>query len=408
MNTKYETSTELADAKIQSLAIQAIKGQRPESDARWHIAAAILSTGITAQVASFTPDLNEQLREDLATELTVLIERKALQETDGGYDLHRAASGESACGWARALAKAAVLSTLRNIRLHTNRNLAVDPVLDLSSNTPSVTYAEAALHLNGVEDEYDLENHLARVEELQAIQDDFTEAASGRRSSGRLRIIADALISTYEIPAASRPDDFLDREWIREAIGSRFQMAEDGSGEVETNIETARNAVISLLAFIMDREDDGQREIDQRLRDLWSDYSAEELQVLAIKPARVAQTLALAAVSSAPRPSRGTMSLTLRTIRLADDDVDHAAFKAFTKRLLDSWVATEAEAVNEFDNRGQRTPESAMLASAQRLASALDWPAVAAEAVARPGQPFGSSESEVKAFISSIVTAVSR
>lgn len=408
MNTLNETSTELADATVRTLSIKAIKGQMPETEARWHIAAAILSTGVTRQVAGYTPGINSQLRDDLTTELTELIERKVLQETDGGYDLHRAASGKSACGWARALAKAAVLSTLRNIRLHTNRNIEVDPVLDLSSNDVSVSYADAAIHLNGVEDDYDSEANLARIEELQAIEDDFTEAASGRRSSGRLRIIAEALISTYKVPAATRPDDFLDREWIREAIGSRFEMAEDGSGEIEVNIEPARDAAEALLSFIMHREDTGQQTIDQRLIDLWSDYSAEDLQTLVFKPARVAQTLALAAVSAAPRPSRDAMSLTLRTIRLADEDINAIAFKTFTKRLLDAWVAIEAEVKNEFDARSNKSPESAMEAAVQRMTAALDWPVVVAEAIARPGQPFGSNTADVNAFIASIVATVSR
>tara|TARA_R110002051_G_scaffold60546_9_gene110899 strand:- start:11053 stop:12195 length:1143 start_codon:yes stop_codon:yes gene_type:complete len=378
-----------------------------ETQARWEIAAAILSTGVTRQVAYSQAGINAQLREDLATRLSDLIERKALQETDGGYDLHRSASGESACGWARALSKAGVQSALRDIRLHTNRNIEVDPILDLTDESSKVSYADATFHLAGVEDDLDPAASIARAEELQAIEDDFTEAASGRRSSGRLRIVADALLTAFALPAAVRPEDFMDREWIREAVASRFELGEDGE-ELELNIDSARNSAAALLAFIMEVESEEQLAIDQRLLDLWDDYSAEELQALVSKPARVAQTLALAAVSAAPRPSRDTMSMTLRTIRLADEDTDAAGFKTFTKRLLDAWVATEAEATNEFDSRSNKSPEAVMEAAALRMTAALDWPIVAAEAAARPGQPFGKNVAEVNAFISSVISTVSR
>jgi hypothetical protein len=408
VNTIIAKSSELTDQNVQALAIKALRGQMPESKARWLIAAALIQEGVPDQVAQYTPALNQQNRDDLAARLRNLIETKAIQETDGGYDLRRAASGESACGWARALAKAGVLSALRDIRLHTNRTLEVNPILDFSEEGIRVSPAERAMHYAGFEDDYDSAANLARDEEIQAIEDDFSEAASGRRSSGRLRIVADALISTFGIPAAVRPDEFLDREFVREATASTFIMAEDGSGEQEINIDAARDSATALLAFIMKKESDQQKAIDQRLINLWGDYSVEDLSLLVLKPARVAQALALAAVSAAPRPSRDTVALTLRTMRLADEDGTVSGFKAFTKRLLDSWIATEAEAVNEFDSRSDRGAEAAMAAASLRMTAALNWPAVVEEAIARPGQPFGSSMAEVNAFITSIVAAVSR
>ena len=280
------------------------------------------------------------------------------------------------------------MSALRDIRLISRRMVVVDPTVDLNSDD-TLGYAAAAFHLGGTEDS---ELGVSAAEaDLMSIEDEFSAAAAGRRASGKLRLSAKALTNAYDLPAIIRPEHSLDREYIRDVVN------EEGS--------IARAAAAALHALIVGTQTPAQAEIDERLLSLFDDFNVEQLELISTKPVDVAKTLVLSAISLVPRPSRDTLGLVLKTLRMADSDAGSPKeYQQFTRQLLDSWLAIEAEATSAFDNRSGVVNEAR---DAQRMADALAWPELSAKAVAREGQPFGKNEKAVSNFILSILTDIS-
>jgi hypothetical protein len=377
--------TDVVDTRATDIANQVLNGSISERDGRWMIVTDILSTDVVFTVARWRRfDATAQEREDLIPEFNELVQRKALQETEGGMDLVRIAAGTSACGWARNLLRnGGMQSELRDMRRITNRNSTIDPTLDLSGSE-GVSYADMAFHTDSVTPDFDgaITGQAEANEEIDDLQEEFLSAAAGKRSGARLMLAAQTMQKAFKFSAPIRPMDPFEREFVRNTV------SEDENAAVE--------AVTAMHALITSVQTEEQRNIDPRMLALWDDYSVDELHRLSLMLPEAAQTLVLAAVALKPRPSRDHLAATLWIVRNADKS---KGWTTFSKRLFDSWVAIEVEAVSEFSSKVPTDEDTA-----KRLSAALAWPELVAEAAAMPTQPLGGTEREISDFFAEAFT----
>lgn len=385
--TSALASTDVVDTRATDIANQVLAGTISERDGRWMIVTDILSTDVVFTVARWRKfEATAQEREDLIPEFNELVQRKALQETEGGMDLVRIANGTSACGWARNLLRnGGMQSELRDMRRITNRNATIDPTLDLSGAEGGVSYAEMAFHTDSVTPDFDgaITGQADTNDEMDDLQEEFLSAAAGKRSGARLMLAAQTMQKAFKLSAPIRPMDPFDREFIRNTVS-----ADEGA---------AVQAVTAMHALITSVQTEEQRNIDPRMLALWDDYTVDQLNRLSLMMPEAAQTLVLAAVALKPRPSRDHLATALWLLRLR-----HAGkgWTSFSKRLFESWTAIEVEAVSEFSSKAPSDDDVA-----KRLSAALAWPELVAEATTLPGQPIGETEREVSDHITEIFTA---
>ncbi len=378
--------TDVVDTRATDIANQVLAGNISERDGRWMIVTDILSTDVIYSIArSQRFEATAQEREDLIGEFSELVQRKALQETEGGMSLQYLAKGTSACGWARQLLRnGGAQSELRDMRRISNRNSYVDPTLDLSGAEGGVSYAQMAFHTDAIEPDFDgaITGQAEKNEEMDDLQEEFLSAAAGKRSGARLMLAAQTMQKAFKFSAPIRPLDPFDREFVRNTVSA--------------NPEAAVESVLAMHALITSVQTEEQRNIDSRMLALWDDYSVDELQRLSVMLPDAAQTLVLAAVALKPRPSRDHLAATLWVVRNSDKS---KGWMAFSKRLFESWVAIEVEAVSEFSSKAPTEEDTK-----KRLTAALAWPELIAEAIAMPTQPLGATEREVSDFFAEAFT----
>ena len=385
MNTFTTQNTKSAniDREIQEIARKIIAHEIDETMGRWEIIGKLVTDAkIPEYVARRAPNLTQQMRVDLAAELEDFLYEKAKSNRTMGLEkfLERSPSA-----WARTIARTAVQSKLRDLRVKWDRHYNVDPTLVSGAHDSEahVDYASLSYIRASVTDGTDVDLEADR--ELNDIEDDFKAAAAGMRPSGVLRASARALLRTYKIPELVRPLSALERESIR--------------GVIEENPELAKKTVAALLVRAGDLTTE-QRGISRELYGLWANYTTSDLALLSKKPAAVAHTLAQAAVSPLPRPSRDQLAVALRTIRMADTGPE---WRGLAKQLFDSWVAAEVEAISEFNTKSRKEDADTI---ASRLAAALAWPDLVSVVTALPGRPLGADEHEVSGFIASVVDSI--
>lgn len=387
MTNNTALSTDHIDTRATDIASKALTGDIADRDARWMIVTDILSTDVIYSVARWNRfEATVQEREDLLGEFSELLTRKALQDTEGGMDLNRIANGASACGWARNLLRnGGMQSELRDMRRVSNRNAYIDPTLDLGAAEGGLTYAQMAFHTDAVEPDFDgaITGQADLNDEIDDLQESFLAAAAGKRSGARLMLAAETLMKAFKLSAPIRPVDAFDREYIRNAVS--------------IDEEAAVQSVAAMYALVADVQTIEQQNVDPRMLALWDDYTTEELKRLSTMLPEAAQTLVLATVALKPRPSRDHIATALFVLRLTGD-AKSVAWKSFTKRLFESWIAIEVEPVSEFSSK-TLTPEDAQA----RIDSALAWPEVVAEAIAMPDQPLGSTERQISDLCNTVL-----
>ena len=383
--------TDLADANIAILAAKALTGEMPEAEARWFILEEIEKAGIADQVARSTPDIDNQMRNDLRERLGQLIETKILLESDGGFDLRQVRTRtdgtkpSSACGYARELAKSAVRSSLRDIRHYNEKYLPVDPTDDpMNSDDEVRSHAALAFHRNTSEfKSFDQE---LRDLETEEHLEEFNETIAGARSTRRLHEGARAIRREYKLAELIRPSDMLERESIRAAL--------------EADDTLAYRSVQAHNMLVEDQESAQTLTIDDKFLALWDDYTTQMKDILDDLPFKVAHALALAAVAAYPKPSRDAVEKTASMMTLVSgNDASRAAsrtFRPLAKSLVDSWVASECEAVSEFNTK---SAELTIEQEAAHMDLALSFNDKAAWAANLPGAPFGRHAGAVAAFI---------
>lgn len=389
----YETNTvtDRIDAHIKTIAIKALSGEISEESARWDILAALTEAAPWATVARSTPDIDAQLRADLSESLYALIEMKVIEPKLGGFDL-RYASRTSACGWARQLSRTAVPSRLRDLRNLGKKSVMVDPLINPTNDMDGATVNKAvtmAFHNHSA----DIRTAVDELHDLsiETLRESFSEAAAGTRSGRRLHLAARALREAFKLPEPIRPTDFLEREWIRIAI--------------EADEDLARKSAAAFLALTVSVQDDEQVKMDDRLLFVWDDFTSEQLNDLSIKPAAIAHTLMLSAVSGQPKPSRDAIDQTISLIVTATGNdanrTTNREFRPLARQLVTSWAIVECEAVSDFNTKsaGAVNIEKEL----QRMTDALAWPEISAKIAALPGAPLGNTADAVGAWVASAI-----
>lgn len=431
----------VVDRQIHQIASAACTGGITEHDARQAIVGILTVLDIPTAVSREKGSLSSQMRVDLADRLSLLIERKALQEGEGGLDLARLANGTSAAGWARQLARVGAASAIRDLTLLT-RNVSVDPTADLHDDATPTGYADYAFH-NASSKPADAGLYADDENRFNELHDEFQQATSGLRASARLLQEVTYLRSTFGWPALIRPESFVERETVRQLITPVTLAAPAGENETpETKaaVEAERErqslsddaakrlpweSARARVDMVVTGESAEQRHIVDEMLYLWDDFTNEQLEKLVSLRPEVAYKLVEACVSLHAKPSRTAVRHAVEMVRMADQGKD---WDTLAKNLVLSWVAAECEAVGERDTRTLTVAaverslakedltedekaellvklEQAVVNDTARMNAGLSWPELAAEVAARPGAPLGDSIRAVGQWVESAVDA---
>lgn len=336
MDTNYKTnqSTDRIDEQILLIAESILAGTQDETEGRWKIAGLLTLADIPSNIVNrgSHSSMAPQLKEDVAEKLRQLIEKKVRQTEPAYLDLTRMVrERSSACGWARSLARTAAGSAVRDVVAPQRHSTIVNPQADREESLGGDTLA---FHQASVEfdvealDTPDIDEEVAVAAERQ-----FTEDARGTRDTGRLRIAAKALLETFQLPNAIRPEDHIDREFLRQIIDS--------------DVNAARESARSLHALIVDVQTARQASTDERLLAMWDDYTIAQLEMIVDKPARFAQTIAQAALSLEPKPSRNAVGAATAAIRRLVPNTPQ--WGQLSRDLVASYMASETEPLSAFD-----------------------------------------------------------
>ncbi len=395
MSTTTSAQRAIIDARINTIASEALIGEIPETEARWMILKELFGSDVPRMVAQknyVTLGLTRQEVQDLADRLQELLERKAL---DPNFMKLDKLVTSKACGWAYNLCSTAARSEARNMRRPMRDMDSVDPLIaqetsaSLSAGTSTVrwhTRAELG-YANATEGDVDLLERVTGpdIEELDAIEIEYVRGAAGARGHGRRFVQAEALRKMFKLPELVRPETSLDRAWVLDEL-----TGDEG---------LALRSAVAMHALIDGVQTLEQRNIDDRLLALWDDYTAGQLETLIGKPAQVAHTLALAASSLLSRPSRDVLATALATIRMTSEGPN---WRSFTRDLFDAWIAVECEETSDYDAKSSQEDKDRR--HGERMVSAMNWPELAREATRLPKKPLGSTTREVATWMRQLVS----
>lgn len=386
------------DATINAIATRALAGKVNDRQARWMILAELLATDIPQRVAARTPGLYAQTREDLRDAIIQLLEQKAIQE-DGGLDLEKAAS-KSTCGWAYNLARSAVPSLLRNLSRATTDKVELVDQVNTPSDTELPNAADFAFHFAAVDPAIDDEPDDETDELFEGTAHHFEVAALNTRLHQRRALAAQALRAAYQVERPIRPSDPMERELVRDLLASD-EIPSSQQGELP-HVDAGVAAQSMAYDFAPREARSSLDRAKQALASLWDDYSAEEREKLAKHPG-VAHTLAMDAVSLLQRPHRRAVSAVLSAMRstFETETSTYRPWRALTRALLDSWLASETESRSDFDTRSDQAE-----IEAKRMSDMVSWPERVHAMAQWPGAPLGETPDDVHTFIARAFTAV--
>lgn len=358
-------TTDEVDAVVHALIDRHFSGQMTEEQTRRQISGALYRSRIHEEVARGVTELSPQARNDLADRLLTLITDKMI---DGGdfYNL-RTGRGVSACGWARQFAKSVIASELRNHRRAENRNgTPLDPggyefsVLGQTSPSLIVWGADGATINDQVGDAVDA----------------FTETTKGMRGSDRLRASGEALVAWLGVAPAVRPERMEDRDAALKQLLADDTLAHRSLREWRA-IVSGSEAPISA--------------VDEHITALWDDQDESSAETILRLTEEVAHTLALVAVSPMPRPAKKSLQR-IKSLVTAASEQDKKAWRELASALVESYIASEFEAVSRYATMSIETREAAITGhkiARGRLDALLD------RAAAFPGAPLGKTRSRV-------------
>lgn len=199
----------------------------------------------------------------------------------------------------------------------------------------------------------------------------------------RMKEQARATRALLNLPAATVAT--ADRRWVAMHLKTETAMQ-----DLRQSLTAHRDLAAGIPQW-------SQLAVDDRLLDLWMDYSAEQASTLLSAPAGAVLAIVVEAASFPSRPREQARVAVRRVVK------NLSAVKGWSSlvmRLEKAWAA------EFFDARVGRYDYSAMTdeeAEEARMVDAADWQAAAEAALAFPTQPFGPSVTtvdEVGAWIS--------
>lgn len=305
-----------------------------------------------------------QRTHDLGVEMNQLLFTKVMQDDGSGLNLDSDQCG-SVIGWARQLLKSAHFSLLRNIDSRSTKHTQL--------TNPDELDAEVSPHGSYLsEDETALGN-------LEEAMDWFAAKSRSLRDATRIAAAAAAIQHSISVPALIRPD-YNERQILRPLIEANSTLAHQ-----------------SALAYRTIHDGNRTVDTDDRILSLWDEYKYDELDRIVSSPPGFAHALALAALSSRPRPIRNT----LRDFRSRIKSTGAGrGWATLTGELAECFVALEFEAYSGFDTRGVHNV--ALLESGQTLNRAKA--ALVYQEVANyPGQTLGQTREAIHESLDAIM-----
>lgn len=310
-------------------------------------------------------------REKIADYITRAMERKVLGMSASPMDLSDLLDASTPFAWSDRFASACVQSGITEVRRSRVRESGLDlHELDGAlgfSPVGSVGMAERSL---SSEDLYLLRERRGMVANLTEIVETWSERDMTRFEMAKER--ARAVRTLVGVPRASVIDDDHKR-WL-----ATFLTTDTAAEQLRLSLAAHRDLAGGDPQW-------EQLAVDDRLLDLWADYTSDQAAALLSAPVDAVTAIVADAAAFTPRP-RPAKRVAIR--RLAKILSDRKGWPSLVMRLERAWVAEHFSARYDTDAQDPRTDEEA---EAERRADAADWPAAAEAALTFPGRPFGPS-----------------
>lgn len=366
MASDVTRTEDIIDAQARQIASDAVNGIIDEDTARMRIMELIVGAQIVQFVADRAPaepwerdEMRERVHENM-------IERVL----GDGLDLE-IASQSSVLGWARTEGFRKAQWSLGEIRREKRK---VRSVGDFAEEGIEPDAKEPVTVIGSGGDD-----------EFMDLVDGFYAKAKGTRERSRSIIAARTLLDAFRLPNLAVPERRSDRDWIEAAVSADFGLAHR-----------------SLEAFIriIDGEfTDADRSIDERMLALWDDYTFEQADLLAGKPAMVCRTIVAASVSRRPRPGRKIIAKVIEIVQMASDG---DGWVEYASDVVETWLARECEAFSEFEAPSAVEARKARERGAQR---SLRWDSLISEG-SKYRFPFGKTPDDAATWIGTVFDSI--
>lgn len=368
------TRDRLAD-HIKQSAVSAIVDPGKEPTSRMVIlghllnpAANVVDSAITRwERGSRFPTID---RERIADYITRQLERSVLGLSNSPMDLEQLVKASSPFAWSDRFAAACVQSGITEVRRARTREVPADLHTEEAIPLAAVASVDWSERTLSAEELFLIRERHGLISSLTEVVETWGER--GLSATERAAERARAARTLLGVPAAAVADDDHKR-WLG----------------VFLKTDGAEHALrLSLAAHRDLASGDPQWEqltVDDRLLDLWMDYTADQAATLLAAPAEAVTVLAREASVFPPRP-REPKRVAVR--RLVKNLSGVKGWPSLVMRLERAWSSEFFEArcdINGYDNRTDEEAE------AERAADASDWVAAAEAALTFTGSPFGPS-----------------
>lgn len=305
-------------------------------------------------------------RERIADYITRALERTVLGMCKSPLDLTELVESRSPFAWTDRFASSCVQSGVTEVRRAHGREIGADlHALDEFVPMGPIPTLDWGDRILSAEELYIARERRSLVAGLTEIVETWSER--GLTSMEKDVERARAVRTLLALPAAAVSDD-AHKRWL--AAHLRDPKAE----------ETIRLSLAAHRDLASGEPQWAQLTVDDRLLDLWMDYTADQASTLLDAHAEAATLIAQEAAAFPPRP-RETKRVAVR--RLLKNLTVYRGWPSMVMRLEKAWSAEFFDSHCEGDTRTDPALE------AERAEAAADWSDAAAAALVFPGRPFG-------------------
>ncbi|MBN9214676.1 MAG: hypothetical protein J0J04_07670 [Microbacterium sp.] len=369
---RAETRARLAD-HIKQTAAAALVDPGKEPALRMMILGHLLDPGAKVVEAAITrwergerfPTLD---RERIADYITRALERSVLGMSASPLDLAEIAENRSPFAWSDRFAAACVQSGITEVRRARGREIGTDlhaiaetvPMAPLST----LDWTDRTLSAEDLFLQRERRGVVAGLTEIVETWDERGLTAAERNVER-----AQAARTLIGVPAAAVCDD-AHKRWLAAFLKTPGAP------------EALRMSLVAHRDLASGEPQWEQLSVDDRLLDLWMDYTAEEAITLLAAPA---DAVLYIAGEAAAFPARPRESKRVAVRRLLKNLTVYKGWPTLVMRL------EKACAAEFFDSHCEGDTRAGFDFETERAEAALDWPAAAEAALTFPGRPFGPS-----------------
>lgn len=305
-------------------------------------------------------------RERIADYITRSLERHVLGLSASPLDLQAIAEDRSPFAWSDKLATACVRAGITEVRRARGREIGAD-LRDLDEFVPmepipTLDWGDRVL---SAEELYIARERRGLVAGLTEIVETWEERGltAAEKDAERAR----AVRSLLALPTAVVSDD-AHKRWL-----AAFLRTENAERAVRLSLAAHRDLAAGEPQW-------AQLSVDDRLLDLWMDYTADQASTLLDAHSEAVSVIAREAAAFPPRPREAKRVAVRRVLK---NLTVYRGWPSMVMRLEKAWSAEFFDSHCEGDTRTDIDFE------AERAEAASDWAEVASAALAFPGRPFG-------------------